>query len=391
MIMIPIRYNVRSLLVRRSTTLATAFGIALVVFVLASSLMLSAGIERMMGRSGSPANAVVLRNGSSTELSSGIESRFVNLVLAAPGVKKDATGAPLGAGEVLLVIALEKVGGAAELSNVQLRGVTDRVFDVRPEAHVIDGRAPRPGTDEVMIGKLLRGRFKGMDLGSSFELKKNRSVQVVGVFEAGGSAYESEVWADVGSVRSAFGRDGLVSSVTLQLESPRQFEAFAAHIESDKQLGLSAMRQSTYFERASERTATLVAALGICVTAFFSLGAIIGAIITMHAAVAQRQREIGTLRALGFSRTNILCSFVAETVLLTTAGGVLGALAALAMTFVKFSLVNVATWSEMVISFEPTAGIVGNALALGGVMGIVGGLLPALRAARTSPIEAMRA
>lgn len=389
--MIPMSYNVRSLFVRKTTTIATALGIGLVVFVLASSLMLSAGIERTMGRSGSRSNALVLRKGSEAELASSIENNLVGLVLAAPGVKRDETGAPLGAGELMLVVALEKIGEPGKVSNVQVRGVTDRVLKLRPEAHLVAGRAPAPGTDEAMIGQRIRGRFSGLDLDSSFELKKNRRLKVVGVFEAQGSSFESEVWADIDAVRNSFGREGLVSSVTVQLESPTRFEAFAATVENDKQLGLDALRQSDYFEKSSEGTAKFISALGISITVIFSLGAIIGAVITMYAAVAQRQREIGTLRALGFSRSTILLSFLLESVVLALIGGTVGGIAALAMSFVRFSMLNMATWSEMVFSFEPTVRIIVSSILIGGLMGVLGGLFPAVRAARVSPIEAMRA
>jgi putative ABC transport system permease protein len=392
--MIPISYNVRSLFVRKATTIATALGIALVVFVLASSLMLSAGIERTMGRSGSPSNAIVLRKGSDAELSSNFESRLVSLILAAPGVKKDETGAPLGAGEVMVVVALEKVGDEpGRVSNVQVRGVTDNVLKVRPEARVVAGRAPKPGSDEAMIGKRIRGRFAGVELDSSFELKKNRHVKVVGVFEADGSSFESEIWADIDTVRNSLGREGLVSSVTARLESESKgtFDAFAATVENDKQLGLEALRQSAYFEKSSENTASFISAMGISITVIFSLGAIIGAVITMYAAVAQRQREIGTLRALGFSRLTILLSFLLESVVLALVGGALGGAAALCMSFVRFSMMNFNTWSEVVFSFEPTLEIIVSSIVVGGVMGVLGGLFPAVRAARVSPIDAMRA
>jgi putative ABC transport system permease protein len=217
--MIPISYNVRSLAVRRTTTVATALGIALVVFVLASSLMLGSGIEKTMGRSGRPDHAFVLRKGSDAELSSSIENRLVSLIMAAPGVAKDGSGAPLGSGEVTVVITLDKVGTDNQVSNVQVRGVTEASFALRPEIRIVEGRPARPGTDEVIVGRAIRGRFKGVELQGSFDLKKNRPMTVVGVFESGGSSFESEVWADIDTVRTSFGREGLVSSVTVKLES----------------------------------------------------------------------------------------------------------------------------------------------------------------------------
>lgn len=388
--MIPISYNVRSLAVRRTTTVATALGIALVVFVLASSLMLGSGIEKTMGRSGRPDHAFVLRKGSDAELSSSIENRLVSLIMAAPGVAKDGSGAPLGSGEVAVVITLDKVGTDNQVSNVQVRGVTEASFALRPEIRIVEGRPARPGTDEVIVGRAIRGRFKGVELQGSFDLKKNRPMTVVGVFESGGSSFESEVWADIDTVRTSFGREGLVSSVTVKLESKLKYDAFAAAVGTDKQLGLEAMRESVYYEKQSEDTQKFVTYLGVVIAVLFSAGAMIGAMITMYAAVSQRRREVGTLRALGFSRASILISFVLEAVLLALAGGLFGVLAATAMSFVKFSMMNFATFSEVVFSFDPTLEILGTSLLFGGVMGLVGGLLPAVRAARTSPIEAMR-
>lgn len=388
--MIPISYNVRSLAVRRTTTIATAFGIALVVFVLASSLMLSSGIRKTMGLSGRPDYALVLRKGSDTELASSVENRLISLITAAPGVAKDGSGAPLGTGELLMVITLEKVGTDNQVSNVQVRGASDVSLKLRPEVRIVEGRPARPGTDEVIVGRLIRGRFKGVELGSSFELKKNRPVSVVGVFESGGSSFESEIWADIDTVRTSFGREGLASSVTVKLESATKFDAFESAIETDKQLGLEAMRESVYYEKQSEDTTTFVTYLGVVTAVLFSFGAMIGAMITMYAAVSQRKREVGTLRALGFSRPAILFSFLLEAVILAVIGGGVGVLAASAMSFVKFSMMNFATFSEVTFAFDPTPDILIKSIVFGGVMGLFGGLLPAVRAARTSPIEAMR-
>jgi putative ABC transport system permease protein len=388
--MVPIAYNVRSLAVRRTTTIATAFGIALVVFVLASSLMLGFGIERTMGSSGRPEHGFVLRKGSDGELASNIENRLVSLVLAAPGVARDGSGAPLGVGEVIIVIALDKVGTNGGVSNLQVRGTSDAAFNLRPEIKLVAGRKAQPGTDEVIVGQRILGRFKGVELNQAFELKKNRKVNVVGVFESGGSSYESEVWADIDTVRTSFGREGIVSSVTAKLEGPTKFDGFAAVVENDKQLGLDAERENVFYEKQSEGTRKFVLAMGIVIAVLFSIGAMIGAMITMYAAVSQRKREVGTLRALGFSRLAILFSFLLEAFLLALLGGVVGAAFASAMSFVKFSMMNFATWSEIVFSFKPTAPILGFSVLAGGLMGVLGGFLPALRAASTSPVEAMR-
>lgn len=388
--MIPATYNVRSLFVRKTTTIATVFGIALVVFVLAAALMLSAGIEKTLVSSGRSDSALVLRKGSDTELASAIETRVVSLILAAPGVKRGQDGQPLGDGEVVVVIAMDKMGTDGQVSNVQVRGTTERLIRARPEVHVVAGRPPRPGTDEVMVGKGVAGRFAGTDLGQNFDLKKNRPLQVVGLFESGGSSFESEIWADIDTVRTSFGREGMASSVTVRLDSSSKYDAFRAAMETDKQLGLEAFREDEYYRKQSEGTSIFIKALGIVITFFFSIGAMIGATITMHAAVAQRQREIGTLRALGFSRLSILSSFLLESLILALIGGAIGLSAALLMGFAKFSMMNFTTWQEITFQFHPEWQLLLGALIFGAGMGILGGFFPALRAARVSPVDAMR-
>lgn len=386
--MIPIKYNVRSLLVRKATTVATALGIALVVFVLTSSLMLSAGIQKTMSTAGRSDVGIVLRKGSEAELGSSVEDPQVGLVKAMPGVKKEGT-TPIGSGESVVVAAMEKIG-ASGVTNVSIRGMTEDGRKLRTNTVVVAGRAPAPGADEVMVGARIRGRIRGLELGESFELKKNRAVKVVGIFEDAGSASESEVWCDLDVLRTSFGREGSVSSVRVQLESPASFDAFQAAVESDKRIGLMAMREDKFFEKQSEGLSIFIGALGSLIAFFFSVGAMIGAAITMYASVANRQREIGTLRALGFSRFSILFCFVAESTLLATVGGVVGVIAAMGMGMVKFSMMNFSSWSEMVFSFEPTPPILIGAMIFAVGMGLIGGFLPALRAARISPLAAMR-
>lgn len=389
--LIPLSYNLRSLFVRKTTTIATALGIALVVFVLSSALMLGEGIRNTLVSNGSFTRAIVLRKGADTEMASGIESSTVGLIMAAPGIKRDGEGQPLGIADVVVVATLDKVGSEGQVSNVLVRGVQPLVMKVRSEARIIEGRPAQTGTDEVIIGRGIRGNFKGLDLGQSFELKKNRPVKVVGIFESGGSSFESEVWADIDTLRSSFGRGGSSSSVTVTLESPSAYDGFAAYVENDKQLGLEPLRESIYYEKQSEMTSAFITGLGAVIAFFFSIGAMIGAMITMYSAVAQRSKEVGTLRALGFSRTAVMMSFLFESSTLALLGGAIGGLASLAMTAVKFSMVNFATFQEIVFSFDPSPGIVLGSIAAGGLMGILGGLFPAVRAARLSPIEAMRA
>lgn len=388
--LIPLSYNLRSLFVRKTTTIATALGIGLVVFVLSSSLMLGQGIRNTLVSNGSETRAIVLRKGSDTELASGIDAANIGLILAAPGVKRDADGQPLGTPDVVVVASLDKVGGEGYVSNILIRGVLPAAFKVRPEVRIVEGRPAQPGTDEVIVGKGIAGRFKGTGLGQSFELKKNRPVTVVGVFESARSSFESEVWADIETVRNSFGRGSSSSSVTVQLESPTAYDGFAAYVANDKQLGLEPFRETTYYDKQSEGTSLFIIVLGSIIAFFFSVGAMIGAMITMYGTVAQRAREVGTLRALGFSQGAVLLSFLVESSALALLGGLLGGLASLGMSAVRFSMMNFATWQEISFSFDPSLGIVLGSVVAGGVMGILGGFFPAVRAARLSPIEAMR-
>jgi putative ABC transport system permease protein len=388
--MIPLRYNVRSLLVRRATSLATLFGVALVVFVLAAGMMLTNGISKTLTLAGSPDHDIVLRKGADGELSSSIETNALANILSAPGVKKNAQGKPIGAGEVVVVILGEKVGTDGELSNALVRGVTDNVFEIRPGVTIVEGRKAQPGTDEVIIGAQIRGRFKGMDLGQSFELKKNRPVKVVGVFAENGSSFESEIWADIETVRTSFGREGSVTSAIVTLESPTKHDVLKAALEQDKRLGLQVLREPTYYEKQSEMTSMLMAGLAWLISGFFIIAAVIGAFITMNTAVAHRTREIGTMRALGFSRKAVMMSFTLECIFLTLAGAAIGVVAAFFMSFVEFSVINWASWSEIVFKFTMDSGVVVTAVLWGGITGLLGGVIPAFRASRLKPIDALR-
>ncbi|WP_437502024.1 ABC transporter permease [Sorangium sp. So ce1099] len=387
--MIPVAYNVRNLVVRKTTTVATAAGLGLVVFVFASVLMLANSVERTLGRTARSDVAVVIRKGSDVEMASSVEEQQIGVILASPEVARRQDGKPDGVAEVVAVILLDKLGTDG-VSNVQVRGVPDDVLAFRPQVTIVEGRPAKPGTDEVIVGQAIYGRFKGLSIGESFELRKNRPVKVVGVFADGGSSSESEVWADLHTTRAAFGREGSVSSVRARLGSASKFDAFEASIEQNRNLGLEAMRESDYYEKQSEGTSMFIKAMGVLIAVFFSIGAMIGAMITMHASIANRQREIGTLRALGFSRRSILLSFLIESVLLALVGGALGVLAALGMRFVRFSTINFASFSEIVFTFEPTPGILIASVLVAVAMGVLGGFFPALRAARISPIQAMR-
>ncbi len=386
--MIPIAYNLRNLQVRRTTTLAAALGLALVVFIFAAVMMMSNGIRQVTARAADPNVAIVLRKGSDVELSSAIEEPNIGIIASTPGVAHEATGQPQAVGELVVVALLDKVSGG--FSNVVLRGVPDNVMKFRPGVKIIEGRAPTPGTDEAMVGSAIHNSFKGLKVGEQFEMRKNRPLKVVGVFEDNGSAFESEVWGDTSVIRATYGRQGIVSSVRVRLDSPEKFDGFKASLESNRQLAVTTMREREFYDKSSQGTAMFLSVLGFMIAFFFSIGAIIGAMITMHAAVAQRQREIGTLRALGFSRLQILTSFLFESIVLALLGGVIGAGAALLMGTQRITMMNNATWSELSFRFEPTTEILLRAIAIAAVMGILGGFFPAIRAARINPVQAMR-
>lgn len=387
--MIPLKYNLRSLTVRKTSSLLSVIGVALVVFVLAAALMLSAGIRKTLASSGRDDVAIVIRKGSEAELSSSLEDPLVGLIASQPGVARHENRA-VGIGESVLVISLEKVGTPG-LTNIQVRGVSPESKLLGRQITMVKGREARPGSDEVVIGKRLEGRFRGMTLGSTFEFRSNRPATVVGVFSAGGSSHESEIFVDHDTLRAAFGRAGNVSSVRVKLESPAAFDGFRAAVENDKRLGLEALTERKYYERLSEGTSLFVSVLGSVIAIFCSLGAMIGAMITMYGAVSNRRREIGTLRALGFPRRQVLLSFLIESLVLAALGGGFGCVGALLVGSVEISMMNFASFSEIVFRLDPTPEALVTALIAAGVMGLIGGLLPAIRAARIPVLDAMRA
>jgi putative ABC transport system permease protein len=388
--LIPLSYNLRNLRVRKTTTAAAALGLALVVFVFATVRMLSNGIHKAMYQASDPSVAIVLRKGAEAEMESGIEQTKIPLIATTPGVIPFQNGRQEAVGELVAVVLLDKKGTDGGFANVQIRGTTEDALAFRPNVKLIEGRAPAPGTDEVMVGKAIIGRFKGLELGQTFEMRKNRPMKVVGVFADGGSAFESEVWGDVDRVRANFGRGAIVSSVRVRLDSPEKFDGFAAALTGNRQLDVTAMREEEFYTKQSRGTATFISVMGLMIAFFFSVGAMIGAMITMHATVAQRQREIGTLRALGFTRFQILVSFLVESIFLALIGGVLGAGASLLMSLETFSMINWATFSEMVFRFEPSGEIIAWAMIVAAAMGLLGGFWPAVRAARINPVQAMR-
>jgi putative ABC transport system permease protein len=391
--LVPIRYNVRSLLVRKLTTIATALGIALVVFVAGASVMLEEGVKQAVATGGRTDNVIILRKGSDAELSSAIGQEYIALFTAQPQVSQ-AEGV---VGEVVIVITAERNDGTGGISNLTVRGMTPNGFAFRPEFKIVSGRAPKPGTNEVVIGRAVAGKFldpggskKTIDTGGSFDVKHNRPLDVVGVFSAGGS-YDSEVWGDIDAVRRNAGREGVVSSARLRLRSADDFDAYRQAIEADPRFSMKVQREVDYYADQSQQISTFLGGMGTALAFLFSLAAMIGAAITMNAAVANRSREIGTLRALGFSSFSVLLSFLGEALMITLLGGAIGSAFVMLMSFVSFPMINFQTFSEIVIRFVPTGAVFVSAFKASLIMGLIGGMLPAIRAARVSPVEAMRA
>lgn len=385
-----IRYGLRSLWVRRTATLATAVGIALVVFVLAASQMLAAGMRSTLLSAGHVDRALVMRRDAYAESDSSVRQSALGLVRAAPGVRKSADGQTLAFGESVMHLMLPRLDDETRISSVQLRGVDDRVALLRPQVRVVRGRAPSPSADEAMLGVGIEGDYAGMQLGGSFELKKGRSIQVVGVFEAAGTAHESEVWLPLDVLRASMGWQGYLSSITAQLDSPAAFDGFVASLQVHEQAGLAVERERDYYEKVSESLSDNVRILGSLVVAIFSIGATLGAAITFYGAVSQRRREIGVLRALGFSAGAIMTAFVLESLVLSLLGAALGAGLSALTPLIEFSTTNWGTGNEIEFPFEARPSILLNAVSVGVAVGALGGVFPALGAARTNPVAAMR-
>jgi putative ABC transport system permease protein len=384
-------YALRSLWARRVTTLATAGGIALLVFVLSASGMLANGMRRTMTSAGSPTRALVIQQNQWSERGSHLPQSVLGLAAAAPRVKQDTSGQPLVMGETVSHLMLPSVRDPDRISTVQIRGVGAHVLDLRPSVRLLAGRMLKPGTAEAVIGRGVAGRFEGLALGASFELIAGRPISVVGVFESDGSALESEVWVDLENARSALDMAGSYSSITAELESPELFDAFAAPLLAEKQTGLAVERESGYYRRMAQGLADVVTLIGAAEALIVSFGAMLGTMIVAYTSVVQRRTEIGVLRALGFRRRSILAAFLLESVALALAGSALGVGLALLTPLLDFNAVNFATDQEVAFRFRPDAWpLLGSVLAAT-LVGLLGGIWPALRAARLDPVQALRA
>jgi putative ABC transport system permease protein len=384
---VPFSYSFRNLWKRRMTTILTVSGMALVVFVFAAVLMMAAGLQKTLVETGSPNNVVVVRKASTSEVMSSIERRGASIVEMLPQVAAGNSGQPMMAKESVVLIALKKQ--SSNNSNVVVRGIGAESLPLRPQVKLVAGRMLRMGSSEVIVGNSIAKGFQGVGLQKTL-VWGMRIWTVVGIFDAGNTGFSSEIWGDADQVMQAFRRP-IYSSLIFKLKSPDAFDAAKTAIENDPRLTLEAKRETTYYQDQSKMMAKFLRILGTSLTVIFSIGAIIGAMITMYSAVANRTAEIGTLRALGFRRRNILLAFLTESLLLGFIGGCIGLFFASFMQFITVSTVNFQTFSELAFKFTLTPGIVVQSMMFALTMGLIGGVLPALRASRMKIVDALRA
>ena len=384
---LPISYNVRNVGQRWRVTLLAVGGIALVVAVFVVLIALSTGLRLALRDTGHPGNAIVVQRGSAQELTSGIGLDDVNFMSVDARVARDAAGQPLASPELVVAATLPRKADGV-LSNVQVRGIGELAFEVRGGIRIVEGRRFTPGLSEVIVGARVRERYRGLEIGDSFRLKQ-RDWTVVGVFEAAGGSFESEVWGDVDVMAAAFNRRGGYQSLTMRLTDPALLPALAADFEKNPRLQVTVKPERTYYEEQAGPVGAALLFLALFVSTVMGIGAVFGAMNTMYAVVAQRTREIATLRALGFSRASILVSFVVESLLIALAAGVLGCLLALPANGLTAATGNV-TFSELAFAFRVTPPALAAGMAFALLMGLLGGLLPAFRAARMPITQALR-
>ena len=385
---LPLAYVLRNLAARRLTTALTAGGMALVVYVFATVLMLAAGLRATLVATGQPDNVVVIRRSAQTEVQSGVDRLQAGIVESLPDIATGAGGTRLVSKEPVVLINLPK-RESGKPSNVTIRGVTPAGIELRPQVRLAEGRMFRPGTAEVVAGRAIADGFRGAGVGETLRFA-SRDWTVVGVIDAGRTGFDSEIWGDAEQMMQAFRRLGY-SSVIFRLADGSRFDEVRRAIEADPRLTLEAKRETRFYADQSEALSKFITYLGTSISAIFSIGAIIGAMITMYASVAARTGEIGTLRALGFPRRAILAAFLVESLLLGLAGGVAGLAAASLMQAISISTMNFQTFAELAFSFVLTPGIAAASLAFALAMGFVGGFLPAARAARMRIVDALRA
>jgi putative ABC transport system permease protein len=384
---LPFSYNLRNLIVRwRVTTLAIG-AIALVVAVLVVLISMAQGFRIALQATGTTENAVLTQRGSTGELTSGISRDHANSVIVDSRVRRDADGRPLASPEVFVVASLPRHDGV--VTNVSLRGVTSRAFEVRHGVRIVRGRSFQRGLNELIVGRRAAERYAGVDVGSTVRLQR-RDWVVTGVFEANGGGFESEIWGDLDVIAGAFNRRGGFQSVTLRLVDPASVTAFNAELQKNPRLQVQLIQERKYYDDQSAQVSLPLMALAAFVAIVMGIGAVFGAMNTMYAIVAARTREIGTLRALGFSRAAILFTFVTESTLLALVGGVLGCALAIPANGLT-SAAGGANFAEVSFAFQITAPTLVTGIVLALLIGMAGGLLPAWRASRLPITAALRA
>jgi ABC-type antimicrobial peptide transport system permease subunit len=386
---IPLKYILRSSTSRRLTTVITMLGIALVVFVFTAVLMMANGVQKTLRSTGSDDNIIVVRKAAMSEIMSILDREAAGIVVNLPQVARFADGRPMSSKEVVVIINLDKLG-ADGISNVTVRGVEEAAFQLRPQVRIVEGRMFRWGAREVIAGAGITDRFVGAQIGETVKFGGDVWT-VVGIFDSEGSGFDSELWGDLNQIADAFRRSSL-STVTARLKNPDDFSDVASAFESDNRLQyFTAKREKKFFEEQSEMMATFIRILGIFITVIFSTGATIGAMITMYGSVANRTVEIGTMRALGFYRRSILLAFLIESIVLSLGGGAVGLALASLLQFFTISTLNFGSFSELAFSFALSPRIVTQSLGFSLLMGLLGGFLPSVRAARLDIIQALRA
>ena len=386
---VPFKYSIKNFKSRKLTTFITIAGIALVVFVFAAVLMMAYGVQKTLVSTGLPGNVLVARKAANGEISSIIGGDTQDVIRTLPHIAKRTDGRQIISGEPVVIINLEKKDGG--MSNITVRGVSETIKDLRPQVKLVDGRWFNWGTRELIVGTSINNRFAGAGIGDKVRFAGD-DWTIVGTFEAEDSGFESEFWGDAFQLLDAFNRGNSVSTLTLKLDSPENFDAFEKAFVSDRRLNqFEAKIEQDFFEEQSEFLATFIRILGIFITVIFSLGATIGAMITMYAAVANRTVEIGTLRALGFKRRSIMVAFLFESLLVSILGGAIGLVLASFLQFFSISTLNFTSFSELQFSFAITPDIIIASLIFAGAMGVLGGFLPSVRAARLKIIDSLRA
>ena len=386
---IPVSYNLLSARERWTSSVVAVLGIAGTVGVFVAMLALARGFKATLTSSGQPQNAIVQRSGADNEMTSILTPDELRVVEDAPQVAREGT-TPLVSPEVVVIAALPMRGSDAD-ANVQIRGVQPRVLKVREGVKLVEGRFLTPGLAEAVVGRGARDAYQGLELGATVRIGAG-TWTIVGVFDAKGTAFNSEVWADAAILNGFYQRPpNIFQSATVRLRSPEDFPAFEATLKGDPRLNLQALRETAYYEKQSQVVTTLITVLGGLVAAVMALGAVFGALNTMYSAVSERAREIAVLRAIGFGGFAIVLSFFVEALIIAGVGGLVGCLAVLPVNGLTTGTINWQTFSHLAFAFRITPDLLALGMAFALVMGAVGGLPPAIRAARANVARTLRA